>query len=423
MKYLFVQWLERPLPSCLERDVAVHLDSGKVICLIGIRRTGKTFLLFDFMQKLISSGVDRRQIIYLNFDDDRIYPVTSNQLDLILQAHGELYPDYQTQKRYIFLDEVQAVPGWERYVRRLYDTENVQIFVTGSSSHLLAGELAPALRGRSVFIEVFPLSFSEFLRFKKIELHGYSRKSESKATNALEDYISWGGLPEIVLAEPAMRPLILEEYISLLYYKDMVERFDIRNEPILRLILKSCCSQPASLISVHRLYRDIKSMGFKTSKNTVYDYLHYLQEARILFALPLYTRSVRKQEQNPKKYHLIDVGLARAYRPDPDADKGHKLENLVYLREQRKRAELYYYKNGHELDLVITDNSPCYVNTAWSITSPGAVRREEAAMRFGRKMFPHGEGTLVCHELPASGIDAPFRIMPAWKYLLDQDMS
>jgi uncharacterized protein len=147
---------------------------SSVITLIGIRRTGKTYILYETMRRLESQGVDRRQIVYLNFEDDRLLPIKTRELDLILQAHAELYPEFATRKKYIFFDEVQNAPRWETYVRRLHDTEEAQIFLTGSSSHRLAREMAAGLRGRSVSYEVFPLSFAEFLAFNGVKHEPYS---------------------------------------------------------------------------------------------------------------------------------------------------------------------------------------------------------------------------------------------------------
>ena len=421
LKYVLLQSSERPRPQALERDLSIPRNSGKVICLVGIRRAGKTFMLFNTMQRLIAKGIDRQQMIYLNLEDDRLYPVRPHEMDMILQAHGELFPETLSQKRYLFFDEIQAAPGWERYIRRIYDTENVEIFLTGSSSGLLSRDLAAALRGRSVFFDVFPLSFREFLRFKEVKYRPYSRTSESKVIHALETYVKWGGLPELALTDDAMKPLILEEYISLLFYQDILERFDIRNEAILRLLLKTCCSQPASLISVHKLYQHFKSMGFSISKDTLYQYLGYLEEAHILFTLPIYSQSARKQAQNPKKIHLIDVGLVQAYRADPDLDRGHKLENVVFLHERRIHPHLFYHRNKHEIDLIVEARPLRYINTVWSLSSPDTLRREANAMAFGAQSFPEAQGVLLYHEgAPHPGqISTPAR--PAWQYLLDPE--
>jgi predicted AAA+ superfamily ATPase len=219
LKYVLSQFTSRELPSVRARDLEVPLESGKVVGLVGVRRSGKTFLMFDMIRRLTEAGVDRRQVLYLNFEDDRLYPVAAPELDLILTAHAELYPDAAAQPRYVFLDEVQDVPGWERYVRRVYDTEQVHLFVSGSSSKVLTRDLAPAMRGRSLSFEVFPLSFAEYLRFCGITYEPYNRDDEARLAHALEQYLAWGGLPELVLADKALRPLILDEYAALLFFR------------------------------------------------------------------------------------------------------------------------------------------------------------------------------------------------------------
>ncbi len=177
-------------------------------------------------------------MIHLSFEDDRLLPIKTRELDFIMRAHAELFPDAIGQRRYLFLDELQNAPGWETYGRRLLDGEDVRIFVTGSSSRLLARDLATSLRGRSCSYEVFPLSFAEFLAFNRLEHEPYSRASESRIAAALDDYLRIGGLPEVVLAEPALRPRIPTEYVDLVFYKDLVERHRISNPPLLRQLLK-----------------------------------------------------------------------------------------------------------------------------------------------------------------------------------------
>ena len=163
IKYVLRQFVERQLPRFERRSLEVPADSGKVVCLIGARRTGKTFMMLQIMSDLLEAEVDRERIVYLNLEDDRLYPVDAQDLDLVLKAHRELFPGKPHEKRYLFFDEIQNVSGWERYVRRIYDTENVAIFLTGSSSALLQKDMSSAMRGRSITYEIFPLSFSEFL--------------------------------------------------------------------------------------------------------------------------------------------------------------------------------------------------------------------------------------------------------------------
>ena len=206
LKYVLAQSTTRPLPPAKMRKLALPLDSHKVVALIGIRRTGKTFLLYQTMRQLEVQGVSRRRMLYLNFEDDRLLPIRTGDLDSILRAHDELYPEMAGQEKYVFFDEVQNVPSWETYVRRLHDTENARLFVTGSSSHFLSRELATGLRGRSISYEVFPLSFAEFLTFRGLEHEPFSRVSESRMAAALGDYLGTGGLPEVVLADESLRP-------------------------------------------------------------------------------------------------------------------------------------------------------------------------------------------------------------------------
>jgi predicted AAA+ superfamily ATPase len=171
LRYVLAENTTRPLPAGTPRLLQLPLKSGKVVTLAGIRRSGKTFILYETMRRLETDGVDRRQLLYLNFEDDRLLPIRSGQLDLIWSTHEELYPQFIGQPKYLFLDEVQHVPRWETFVRRLHDTKkDVQIFVTGSSSHLLTRGLATSLRGRSISFEVFPLSFAEYLQFRGIQL-------------------------------------------------------------------------------------------------------------------------------------------------------------------------------------------------------------------------------------------------------------
>jgi len=417
LKYVIRQFIERVLPACKPRELVIPTGTGKVVGLAGVRRSGKTFLFFDAIQRLALQGVDRRRIVYLNFEDDRLHPIHAEELDLILRSWHEVFPEMAGQHKYLFLDEVQNVSGWERWIRRLCDTEDVEVFITGSSSQLLTRDLATALRGRSITLEVFPLSFREYLTFRGIEVVPHSADNESRLRHELESYLVCGGFPEIVLADEALRPLILEEYSSLMLYRDVVERYGVRNEKLMRDLLRHCFRNTGSLLNVSKLHRDFASLGYTVSKNTLFDYLCYLEDAFLVFLQPKRETSLRKQEHNPKKLHVIDTGLIAAYQPFPNRDLGHKLETVVFLENRRSRKDLFYYANGSEVDLCDGEGK-MFVNTCWNLADAETFRREKAAMAFGVAQWPEAEGRLLFHEYaPGQEREAPGSLA-AWRYLL-----
>lgn len=417
LKYVIRQFVERALPACKARELSLPTDTGKVVGLAGVRRSGKTFLFFAAIQRLVAQGVDRRRIVYLNFEDDRLHPIRAEELDLVLRCWHEEFPQAVGQRRYLFLDEVQNVPGWERWVRRLRDTEDVELFVTGSSSRLLTRDLATALRGRSITLEVFPLSFREYLTFRGVEIVPHDADNESRLRHELQAYLLCGGFPEIVLAEEALRPLILAEYSSLMLYRDVVERYGVRNEKLMRELLRHCFCNTASLLNVSKLHRDFASQGYTVSRNTLFDYLGYLEDALLVFLLPKRETSIRKQAHNPKKLHVIDTGLIGAFQAFPHRDLGHKLESVVFLANRRARKDLFYYANGSEVDLCDAEGK-LFVNTCWSLADAEAFHREKAAMALGATRWPEAEGTLLYHEyVPGREREVP-GAQAAWRYLL-----
>lgn len=419
LKGVLQQFVSRPLPKCRARELVLPTGSGKVVGLTGVRRSGKTFLFFHKIQQLVEQGIGRPRLLYLNFEDDRLQPLRAEDLDLVLRCHRELFPETIGQRCYLFLDEVQNVPGWERWVRRLHDTEKVEIFVTGSSSHLLTRDLATALRGRSLTLEVFPLSFAEMLAFRGIVWQPSHPDSESLVRGALEQYLRWGGFPEVVLAEEALRPLILGEYASLMLYRDVVERYGLRNEALIRELLRFAFRNTATLLNVSKLHRDFTSLGFSVSKNTLHEYLGYLEDSFLLFLLPKQERSLRKQAHNPKKLHVIDPGLVAAFQGNPDRDVGRKLETTIFLHLRRQFRALYYYANGGEVDLC-NEEGTAFWNICWNLTDPDTAHREKAAMALGKSRSKQAKGMLLYHEFTAALKSTLPQAQPAWRWLLEQ---
>ncbi|MCF7838269.1 MAG: ATP-binding protein [Candidatus Marinimicrobia bacterium] len=417
IKGVLRQRMEQPWPAISRRDLQIPVDSGKVITLIGARRTGKTFLMFQTIGDLLAAGVDQTRIIYLNFEDDRLYPIQTAELDLILRAHAELFPDASREKRYLFFDELQNVPEWERYVRRIYDTENVAVFLTGSSSSLLGKDMSTAMRGRSISFEVFPLSFAEFLRFRQIEYTPYSADSEARVAHAFQAYLDWGGFPEVVTAEEALKPLILQEYAALMLHRDLIERHGVRNEHLMHLLLKFCAEHTASLVSINKLFNDFTSRRVKVGKATLYDYMSMLEDAYIALPCPKYDPSSRRQLQAPSKMHMLDPGLCRVFRPFPERDIGHRFETVIFLHERRQRRDLFHYRNGFEID-ICWDEGRAFVNAAWDMNDPSTIQRERDAYEKGCRLWKGTTGRLVYGSAATLPDALAAHAAPGWKYLL-----
>jgi len=418
IKYVIRQSVERKLPQSVSREIDLPVGTGKVVGLSGVRRAGKTFLFFHAMKLLLEKGVSHEQMLYLNFEDDRLQPIVEGDLDLVLRSFRELYPNSLQEKVYLFLDEVQSAPGWELWARRLHDTENIEIFVTGSSSQLLARDLSTALRGRSITLEVFPLSFREFLAFRSIPVVEADADNESRLRAALVDYLEWGGFPEIVLADETLRPLILEEYTSLMLYRDIVERYGVRNEKLMRELLRHAFRNTASLLNVSKLHRDLASQGYQVSKNTLFEYLGYLEDAFLVFLLPIQEVSIRKQAHNPKKLHVIDTGLVSAFKTHPMRDMGHRLETALFLHWRRRCKGLFYFADSVEIDLCDGEGRE-FLNSCWDLANPETMERESRAMNFGANRWPAAKGQLVYHEYNPQVMSSISNSIPAWKVLLN----
>lgn len=419
LKFVLQEFANRQLPQGQDREQELPTDTGKVIGLCGVRRSGKTFLFFQAMRRLLARGVHRHRILYLNFEDDRLHPIKATELDLVLRCQRELFEAARTERVYLFLDEVQSAPGWERWVRRLHDTENISIFVTGSSSTLLTRDLSTALRGRSVSLDVFPLSFREFLRFRGIEIREHDVPSETAARAALVEYLHWGSFPEVVIAAREMRPLILDEYASLMLWRDLVERNRIRNESVMRSVLRHCFRSTANLISLSKLHRDLGSQGLTVGKKTLFDYVAMLQDAGLIHLLPVHGDSPAKAARNPRKLHVVDPGLVTAFKAGGDRDVGHKLETVVYLHARRAATEWHYLPGAGETDLCDPEGKS-FVNSCWRLVEEATIQREEEAIAAARAALGRAKGALVYHDAP---VDIQSRIpeaIPAWQWLLAQ---
>lgn len=419
-KYLIKEFHERNLPEIYPRTLEIP-ETRKIISLIGARRIGKTSYFFQMIRKLEAS-LGRKKILYINFEDERILPLDVKDLNFILDAYYELYPENVDQELYLFFDEVQNIPGWEVFVRRLYDRGNLKIFLTGSSSKMLSKELATSLRGRTLAFYLYPLDFREYLTFRGVEPvrdFEYS-KQRFELKKLFEEYLYEGGFPEVVLEAPELRTKILQDYFEMMIYRDLVERYSVRNTTLLKTLTKYLITNIGSPFSVTSYYRAIKQEQ-EVSKGTLLEYLSHLEDISLVYFLPLFSYSLRAQAINPKKVYCLDNGLRNAVSFTFSKDEGRLAENLVFLELMRREKEVYYWKNGGEVDFVVKekDNSLTAINVTYSDSI--AEREVSALKKFsGEEEFVPRIKELILLTKDTEKTENGITYIPLWKWMLEK---
>jgi hypothetical protein len=414
-KLLINDFFEKEL-NVKKRNINIPLNSSKIVTLVGVRRSGKTYILYELIQRL-REEIDIKNIIYINFEDDRLFGLKADELGLLIDAYFEMFPHKRDEKIYLFLDEIQEVEGWEKFVRRIYDTLNIHIFITGSSAKMLSKELASSLRGRTVTYEVFPLSFKEYLDFKEIDINLYSSRSLSFIKNQFEIYLKEGGFPEIVFEDDEdIKKRILRDYVDLIIYRDIIDRYNIKNLSLLKFLVKYTFSNPATLLSFNKLYNELKTLGYKLSKDTIFDYFNYLNDAYALFLVPIFRSSVKEENRNPKKVFIVDNGFNYIFSTSFSDEYSKLYENSVFLHLRRKYGEIYYFKENQEVDFYVPQDK-LLINVSYKIDSEKTFQREISALKEGINKYKTKNVYLITSD--KEGEEEGIKIMPLWKFLLN----
>ncbi len=326
------------------------------------------------------------------------------------------------EKIYIFLDEIQEVNNWEKFVRRIYDNLNAQIFITGSSSNLLSKEIATNLRGRTITYEIFPLSFKEYLKFKNIEINLYSSKSLSFIKNSFNSFLTQGGFPEIALEEnDDIKKRILSDYVDLIIFRDVVERYNIKNLTFIKFLIRYFFSNPATLLSFNKLYNELKSQAFKLSKDTLFEYFSYLNDIYAVFLAPVFKYSIKSEMKNPKKIFIVDNGFNYIFNTSFSVDYSKLFENIVFLHLRRKYIDIYYFKEKKEIDFFIPQKR-LLINVSYNIEDKDTFVREIDSLQEGMEFFGIKEAYLINLD-KESVLDVENKkifIIPLWKWLLQE---
>ena len=269
------------LKNSVVRDVQFPNAPSKIKVAIGMRRSGKTYFLYQQILKMIAEGMSKTAILYINFEDDRLLPLDEQKLAQLVDAFYTLYPENHDRKCYLFFDEIQNVDNWALVIRRLHDSKNAEIFLTGSSAKLLSKEIATGLRGRSLAIEIWPYSFNEFMRGKEALINRslYDKKTEDKLTQLFHHYLSEGGFPEIISFDPDVKQKTLQEYLDVVIYRDSIERHNIKNPTLIKYMILSMIHNVGKPFAINKFYNDLKSQGYAVGKDVLYEYAEHIEDA------------------------------------------------------------------------------------------------------------------------------------------------
>ncbi len=422
IKEILSDFHERELKGIIRRDIAVPLGTGKIITLAGVRRSGKTYLLLDTVKQIVANGTPLQSIIYINFEDERL-ALQTDELDLILQAYREMYPNSDMNDCYFLFDEIQNVDGWEKFVRRIYDSISRNIYITGSNSRLLSSDIASSLRGRTIKTDVYPLSFREYIRFRDISPAMSTSAAKARINAAFADYLYYGGFPETLALDNQVRTATLQEYYNVLLYKDLIERYRIGNVSFLKYFLGRVIANLGNTTSINKIYNELKSQGYKTTKNILYDILDWTEAVCFNLKTEKFSYSVINRERSEKKYYLIDNGLLNALTFRFSADKGRLLENMVAVELFRRYSgNVFFYKEQKECDFVMFDRDKpvMLVQSCYDMNSPETAKREIDGAAAACKYFGMDSAFVVTYDNEKSYTVGGCKIntVPALKFLL-----
>ena len=383
-------------------DFKKYLKTKKITVISGIRRCGKSTLLAQFSKEF-------KNFYYLNFDDERLIDFNVGDFDILMMACQKKY-----SSKIIFLDEIQNVENWERFVRRIYE-EGYKIFLTGSNAKLLSSELTTRLSGRYFKIELYPFSFKEFLNFKKIDCREKGTRNKIKILKNFDYYLKNGGFPEFIQYKDS-------EFLKRIYedvlYKDLLVRFNIREVKAFKQLADFLFTNFTKEIS----YNSLKNtLGFK-SVTSVKNYVEFIQESFLVFELYKYDYSLKKQYVSDKKIYIIDNGIRNVTAFSFSADSGKLLENLVFLELKRRGQEIYYFKDKKECDFAVREKNK--IKTVIQVTdnlNAGDKEKELSGLLAAMEKFKLKEGLILTkdqEDIIKNG-KSIINVIPVWKWLLE----
>ncbi len=385
------------------------INIKEITIITGIRRSGKSTLMYQMIDNLLEQGIDPKQILFVNLEDQKL---TKDSLE-------DIYNSYKTninpkKKAYIFLDEIHKKEKWELWIRKKYDQNNNKFVISSSSSYLLKKEYSRLLTGRNLTFDVFPLSFEEFLNFKEIDNKNIVlEKTKALTLNYLKKYLENGGFPEIVLKEKEFKTKILKQYFDDIIFKDVIDRFNSNSKKTEDLALY-LATNITNILSLRKIR---ESLGI--SYDTIKDYISFYREAFLFFSLDHFSYSYKEQKSSASKIYCIDNGLRNAVSFKFSKDEGKLAENLVFVELKRREENIYYWKEKGEVDFIVKNNNQTLTAINISYTDEINERETRSLTEFKNKFKKTEELILITKNTKKQ--EKGIKFIPLWQWLLDKN--
>lgn len=441
---LLEDFFQTVLPGVADMLVRRDLSLGKVgeprvgssaKVIVGIRRCGKTYRLYQEIIDLIESGVERERICYFNFDDDRVRPDDKSLVSRVLEVFYTLHPQARATGAYVFFDEVQDIEGWDVVARRLLDTEKISLYVTGSSSRLLSEGVATEFRGRSIAYELAPFSFREYLRYRGEEpdeaaVSG-NKETASLLRHELAAYLREGGFPAVQGLSDFERIQALQTYSQLVVARDVVERNGFSNAAYARTLARAAVTSSARDFSISRMDAKGKQGGYTPGRAAIANLVDAFEDAHLVYQVYDFSYSAQKSRLGGLKLYARDPGMYCAMMPASNDALTFAFETVVYLELRRRRISgrfgeisMLKLKSGKEVDFIegdaLVESAVKLVQAAFSVECEQTLEREASALREAMARFSVSESTVVTLDEERTEMypEGVIHVVPAWKWLL-----
>lgn len=388
----------------------IKIENNANYAFTGLRRAGKSYFLYQIIQENFKKD-DYERLMLINFEDERLLEVTHQDLQLIMDAYFELFESEPV----IFLDEIQNVPNWQKFVRRLAD-DGRRIYVTGSNAEMLSHEIATTLGGRFINKEILPLSFKEYLNFKKVKFSEKSKFSSDRfqLLKEFDSYLNYGAFPELLQMNDKRE--FLSSVYQKLFYGDLIARYKVANAVTLKLMVKKLAESVNNETSVNRIKNLIKSTGVSIGSNTLFDYLNYLESSYLIAAISNYHSKFTEKETH-KKYYFLDTGILGLFLTDQPTKL---LENQIYIELRRRGETPYFLKRKTEVDFYIPEKQEL-IQVSYSISDPETAKREVKGLRDAMKELKITNSWIITYDESNEIIldEGIIQVIPAWQWHLN----